>query len=154
MESKQIYGIVIACLAVCILIGILSAIKKDTPTSPQDETLPPVTNTAIQMPTTTTDFWDAIAAQQQSATETTTTVPLSTDSDTQQQIPQTDENGETLLPIDGTDVTGIQSDITGETTAVSSDLNSAPQSDAGFPFDTTTTHPNIREDGYHIIVTN
>lgn len=143
MESKQIFGIVIACLAVCILIGILSAVRKDTPPSPQDETRPAVSNTAIQMPTTTTDFWDALASQQ-AATQTTETTAIP-------DTPQTDENGEPILSTDITDGTGMPSDLTGEadTTDITPDVQSAPDSTA-----TTTTNRNVREDGYHIILTN
>lgn len=137
METKQIIGIIIACVAVCILIGICSIIREKN--EPEETETEPVSTGAVYTITTTTDFWDDLRAKQSAATETTAETG-------------TDITAESVTSVEGTDIPAASDDTTAEETTVPDITDiTAVQSE-----ETTTTSysdPNVDENGaYHIVI--
>lgn len=142
MEVKQILGIIIACVAVCILIGICSVIRGKSDAE-DSESEPAVTSAVYTSATTTTDFWESLRKEQETTAETTTVPNTDTPNDddtanaeTTAAPENTDENPDDVNPVDDPFAES------GETTATTASQESA------------YSNPNVDADGhYHIVIT-
>ena len=155
MEVKQILGIIIACVAVCILIGICSIIRGKSDAE-DSESEPAVTSAVYTSATTTTDFWESLRKEQETTAETTT-VP-NTDTISEEDIPSDEQdtpndddtaNAETTAAPENTDENSDNTNPTDETSAESGETTATTASQ-----ESAYSNPNVDADGhYHIVIT-